>query len=181
MAGPRTDSRRQTLIMTDMQRVQGVFHDEKRVRKAVERLQERSVPVDEITVTVLDASGAPKRDMPVEGEGGVLHGALLGAAVGGGLGFAAAILAIGVYAGWSQLVTAIGLSWMIRGALIGAMGGFPLGAILGMGRWRRDEELGAEDLDAGSVMVEVRTDELVDLARQVLDEAGAEQVTVTRS
>lgn len=167
--------------MTEMLNVRGVFHDENQVRKAVERLLEQSVPVDEITVTVLDPSDTPKREVPVEDETGVLHGTLIGAAAGGALGFVAAILAIGVYAGWPELLTGIGLSWMLRGAVIGAVGGVPLGAILGMGRWRKDEELGAEDLDAGSVVVDVRSGELAELAQRVLDEAGADRVTVTGS
>lgn len=165
--------------MAEMKTVRGVFHDEKRVRSAVERLLEHSVPADEIEVTVLDAGGAPTRDMPVEDESGVLHGALMGAAIGGWVGLIAAVLAIGFSAGWSELLTAVGLSWALRGVLIGAVGGLPLGAILGMGRWRKDEDLGSEDLDAGSVVVEVHSGELADVARRVLDDVGAEKVTVT--
>lgn len=165
--------------MAEMKTVRGIFHDEERVRSAVERLLERSVPADEIEVTVLDAGGAPTRDMPVEDESGVLHGALMGAALGGWVGLMAAVIAVGFFAGWSELLTSIGLSWALRGALTGAVGGVPLGAILGMGRWRKDEELASEDLDAGSVVVEVHSGELADVARRVLDEVGAERVTVT--
>ena len=165
--------------MTEMKTVRGVFHDDDQVRRAVERLLERSVPADEIEVTVLDPSGSPMRDVPVEDESGVLHGALIGAAIAGSLGFVAAVLALGLYAGWSQLLTGAGLSWMLRGALIGVVGGVPLGGILGMGRWRKNEELASEDLGSGSVVVDVHSDELADLARQVLKEVGAERVTVT--
>lgn len=165
--------------MAEMKTIRGVFHDEERVRSAVERLLEHSVPADEIEVTVLDASGEPKRDMPVEDESGVLHGALMGGAIGGGLGMMAAVLAVGFSAGWSELLTSIGLSWALRGAVIGAVGGLPLGAILGMGRWRKDEELASEDLEAGSVVVEVHSGELADIARDVLEEVGADRVTVT--
>lgn len=160
-----------------MTTVRGIFHDERRVTRAVELLVERSVPVDEITVTVLDASGRPKRDIPVEDEMGALRGAVIGGIAGAALGFVTALLAIGLYAGWAQLPTPAGLSWLLRGALIGLVGGVPLGGLLGMGRWRKTEELEAEDLERGSVVVAVESDELADLAREVLEEAGAERVT----
>lgn len=163
--------------MNGMKKVRGVFHDRDEVTRAVELLVGKSVPVDEITVTVMDASGAPKREIPVEDEMGTLHGALLGAAFGSGLGFVAAVVAVGLYAGWSELFSGIGLSWALRGALIGVVGGVPLGAILYMGRWRKKEALEAHDLRDGSVVVEVHSDELAELARQTLDEAGAERVT----
>ncbi len=161
-----------------MMKVSGVFHDRKRVTRAVERLVGKSVPTDQITVTLMDAEGEPKRVVPVEDESGVLHGALVGAGAGAGLGFAAAIVAIGVYVGWSELWSVVGLSWVLRGALIGMVGGVPLGAVIWMGRWRKKDELGDVDLDGGSAVVEVRSDELADLARRILDDAGAERVVL---
>lgn len=166
--------------MTTMTKVSGVFHDRKQVRRAVERLMAKSVPTDEISVTVMDARGEPKHDIPVEDEPGVLHGALMGAGVGAGLGLVTAIVAIGVYAGWSELWSVVGLSWAFRGALIGMVGGVPLGAVIWMGHWRKKDEFGDADLDGGSVVVEVRSDELAELARRILDDAGADRVTTTR-
>lgn len=165
--------------MTTLAKVSGMFHDRKQVRRAVEKLMEKSVPTDEITVTVLDAQGEPKHDVPVEDEPGVLHGALMGAGVGAGLGLVTAMMAIGVYAGWSELWSVVGLSWTLRGALIGMIGGVPLGAVIWMGRWRKKDELGDADLGGGSVVVEVRSDDLADLARRILEEAGADRVTTT--
>lgn len=162
-----------------MTKVSGVFHDRKRVTRAVERLMEKSVPTDGITVTLMDAEGEPKRDIQVEDEPGVLHGALIGAGAGAGLGLVAAIAAIGFYIGWSELWSVVGLSWVMRGALVGMVGGVPLGAVIWMGRWRKKEELGDRDLDGGSVVIEVRSDELADLVRRVLEDAGAHRVTTT--
>lgn len=164
--------------MTTMTKVSGVFHDRTQVTRAVERLVGKSVPTDQITVTVMDAAGEPQRDVPVEDESGVLHGALVGAGVGAVLGLAAAIVAIGFYVGWSELWSVVGLSWALRGALIGMMGGVPLGAVIWMGRWRKQDELGDADLNGGSVVVEVRSDELADLARQILDDVGADRIMV---
>ncbi|MEX2470987.1 MAG: hypothetical protein WEA34_02330 [Gemmatimonadota bacterium] len=166
--------------MKTMTKVSGVFHDRKRVTQAVERLMGKSVPTDEITVTLVDAEGEPKREIPVEDEPGVLHGALMGAGAGAGLGLVAAIAAIGFYIGWSELWSVVGLSWVMRGALIGMVGGVPLGAVIWMGRWRKKDELGDRDLDGGSVVIEVRSDELADLVRRVLEDAGAHRVTTTR-
>jgi hypothetical protein len=101
--------------MAEMQTLRGVFRAEERVQSAVERLLEHSVSADEIEVTVLDAGGAPMHDMPVEDESGVLHGALMGAAIGGWLGLMAAIVAVGSFAGWSELMTSIGLARTLRG------------------------------------------------------------------
>jgi hypothetical protein len=165
--------------MTTMTKVSGVFHDRRRVTQAVERLMEKSVPAGDITVTVMDTEGEPRHDIPVEDEPGVLHGALVGAGAGAGLGLMAAITAIGVYVGWSELWTVVGLSWALRGALIGMVGGVPLGAVIWMGRWRKKDELDAADLNGGSVMVEVRSDELAELARRILEETGADRVTST--
>lgn len=161
-----------------MKNVSGVFHDRARVTRAVERLVGESVPTDEITVTVLDARGEPKRDVPVEDESGVLHGVLMGAGVGAALGFVAAILAIGVYVGWSEIWSVVGFSWTVRGALIGMFGGMPLGGVLWMGRWRKKEQLADLGRDGDSVVVEVRSDELAERAHRILDEAGADRVSV---
>lgn len=164
--------------MATMKTVSGVFHDGNRVTRAVERLVGESVPTDEITVTVMDARGEPKRDVPVEDESGVLNGVLVGAGVGAALGFAAAIVAIGVYVGWSELWSVVGLSWTVRGALIGMFGGMPLGGVLWMGRWRKKDQLGDLGPDGDSVVVEVRSDDLAERARRILEEAGADRVSV---
>lgn len=164
--------------MATMKKVSGVFHDGKRVTRAVERLIGKSVPTDQITVTLMDADGEPKRDVPVEDEPGVLHGALVGAGAGAGLGFVSAIVAIGLQVGWPELWSVFGVSWTLRGALIGMVGGVPLGAVVWMGRWRKKDELADAVLDGGSVVVEVRSDDLADLARRILDDAGADRVVV---
>ena len=166
--------------MTTMTKVSGVFHDRRQVGRAVEKLLGKSVPTDQITVTVMDARGEPRRVIPVEDEPGVLQGALFGAGAGAALGFVTAIVAVGVQMGWAELWSVVGFSWSVRGALIGMMGGVPLGAVIWMGRWRKKEELGGVDLDGGSVVVEVRSDDLAELAHRILDDAGADPMTTTR-
>ncbi|MDX1492474.1 MAG: hypothetical protein R3253_00265 [Longimicrobiales bacterium] len=163
---------------SSLTRVVGVFKDRKRLVRAVETLAEKSVPADAIRVVVDDGSGGI-REIPVEDESGALKGAVIGAAAGGvlGLGIVVAV-ATGVYGTPDVGVLSFrGVSGALRAILGGAAAAVPLGALLGLGYWQGRKKIAPEDFDSGSARVVVRSDELAELARRVMGDAGATDVT----
>lgn len=157
--------------------VEGVFHGRDEVTRAVRSLAESSVPADAIHVHVVDASGR-KREVAVEDEAGVLRGALMGAGLGAAAGLAIAVL--GAAGAFGRLgVELLGLRTLvgvIRAVVAGAVVGVPLGAVLGLGRWRARKRIPEGVLDHGRVVVTVEGDDLQETARAVLRNAGAEHV-----
>lgn len=162
-----------------MQRVRGVFRDRAAVARAVRRLAQKSVPSDAIEVAVLDARGEPVRRVPVEDESGALRGAVIGGLAGAALGVVLVTLALsGAFGpvpvdplGWRSL------SGALRAILMASVAAVPLGALLGMGHWRGRKKIELEEIETGSVAVVVESNELAPVARQVLRESGADQVT----
>lgn len=162
--------------------VRGVFTDITAATDAVHGLAENSVPADIIDVFVLDEHGSPTRAVPVEDESGVLRGAMIGASGGAVLGLVIVVLiATGVIV--DADVDPLDYD-SIAGALqimaTAAVAGIPLGAILGMGHWQGRKKVALEEGDSGSIMVVVATKELSEVARRVLEGAGAHTVTMGR-
>ena len=161
-------------------RVQGVFHDRKALVRAVERLAEKSVPADSIRVYVLDQQGNRDREVEVEDESGALRGAIIGAVAGGVLGLLIAVaVALGL-AGPVEVgfLSFRGLSGALSSILALAGAAVPLGALLGLGHWQGRKKIDEKELQSGAALVVVDSAELSELARQVLDDAGAEEVEV---
>lgn len=160
--------------------VKGVFHGKKRLTRAVERLAENSVPADVIAVHVLDPSGNPAREVPVEDESGALKGAILGAVAGAGVGLLILVLVLSGALGrvGVDLLDPRSIFGALRTVVAAAAAGVPLGALLGLGRWRGRKKISDEDLERGSgATVTVKSDSLAETARRVLRESGAEGVT----
>ena len=165
---------------TPSARVQGVFHDRRALVRAVERLAEKSVPADSIRVFVLDEEGNRDREVQVEDESGALRGAVIGAVSGGGLGLLIALaVALGL-AGPVEVgfLSFRGLSGALSSILAMAAAAVPLGALLGLGHWQGRKKIAKEELRSGAALVVVDSAELSELARGVLDDAGAEEVEV---
>lgn len=163
----------------EMTRVTGVFRKRSTVVRAVERLSRKSVPSDSIRVFVHGPEGE-RREIPVEDESGTLRGAIWGAICGGLLGLAIALAAAVGLLG-PTTVDAFGfrgLAGVFRAALGGAAAAVPLGALLGLGFWDGRKRISQEDFQKGTATVVVESDELAELARLTLHEAGALNVTV---
>ncbi len=169
--------------MNDIDRhtlVEGVFHDRDALTESVRGLLEKSVPADSIRVFVRDARGERSREVDVDDEAGTLRGALFGAAAGGGVALVLALAAAAGFLGPTRVepLGLVGLSGAFAAALAGAAAGVPLGALLGMGRWRGASRIGAVEIrDTGAVVV-VESSELAELAASVLRGTGAERVDV---
>lgn len=159
--------------------VEASFTDRTTLVRAVERLAEKSVPADSISVFVHDGSGG-RREVAVEDEPGALRGALIGAVVGAVTGLA---ISIAVAAGMLGsvdvgIISARGLTGALRAMAAGAAAAVPLGALLGMGHWRGRKKIEAEELRSGKAVVIVESDELSELAREVLKGVGGSDVRV---
>lgn len=162
--------------------VEGVFHDRGSVTRAVEALAEKSVPADSVRVFVRDRSGERRREVPVEDESGALRGAIIGAGVGAVLGLA---IAVAVGAGMlgatgTGILSLEGLTGALGAILAAAAAGVPLGGLLGMGYWRGRKRIADVELEEGTAVVVVESDELSPLAQDTLRDAGASDVTVSR-
>lgn len=162
----------------DAHAVVGTFGDRESATAAVHGLAERSVPADIIDVYVLDDTGAPTRSVEVEDESGVLRGALLGLAGGAVLGLGIVVLAAtGVLVDAEvDILTYDSIAGAFRIVALTALAGVPLGGVLGLGHWQGRKKISVEEAESGSIMVVVTTDELTELSRQVLQEAGARRV-----
>lgn len=161
--------------------VEGVFHDLPSVTRAVEALAEKSVPADSVRVFVRDRSGERRREVPVEDESGALRGAIIGAGVGAVVGLAIAF-AVGTGTlgpAGAGILSLEGLTGALRAMVAAAAAGVPLGGLLGMGYWRGRKRITDVELQEGTAVVVVESDELSQLAQDTLRSAGATNVTVS--
>jgi len=160
-------------------RVEGTFEDRRRLTRAVRQLAEHGVPADTIRVYIVDAQGTRQREVEVEDEAGTRTGALIGAVVGAAIGL---ILAIPFSAGVSGEPAAEigGLRALAGGvwlAMVLAVIGAPLGALLGMGRWQGRKRISSQELQGQSARLVVESEGLAKVAREVMAAAGATRVT----
>lgn len=157
--------------------VTGVFRDPGDVNRAVRRLTAKSVPADSIRVFIVDEAGQRRREVDVEDEAGALKGALIGAAAGAGIGLVIVLLVPmlmgGVNIGWLDASSLLGA---LRAIAILAVAGVPLGAILGMGHWQGRKRIAETGLSPHRIHVAVESDEFATLAREILEDSGAERV-----
>jgi hypothetical protein len=150
------------------------FRDRASLNRAVRELTGHSVPVDSIHVFVRSPEGQ-RREVTVEEEAGVLRGALIGAAVGAAIGVViVALVLAGVFGepGVGPLGVR-GVFGAMRTVLLTAGAAVPLGALLGMGRWRSRDEISDDELERGSAEVVVTSEEMEPRAREILQRAGA--------
>lgn len=160
-------------------RVAGVFSRPDDVTRAVDRLAAESVPADEIEVYAVDDEGKRTRRIAVDEESGTLKGAIIGAVAGATLGLLVMILAMTDVFGsvFAAPFSDTGLINVLRVMGASAAMGVPIGAVVGMGHWQGKKKLVTRDFGQGAVMVVVESDELQDVARRVLRESGADQVS----
>lgn len=153
--------------------VAGVFHDKKQVTEAVDALLAKSVPVDEISVALRDQKDVEVRSIPVREDAGASRGAAAGGVIGASLG------AVGITLVATGAAIIPGVSLIAAGPILmlfvggTTLTGMAIGAPLGLGHWHGVDDMSKEELEGGSVLVAVHSDDLADLAMQVLAEHGA--------
>lgn len=154
------------------------FRDRASLTRAVRELTSHSVPVDSIQVFVRSPDGE-RREVPVEEGAGVLRGALIGAGVGAAVGvlLVALVLAGAFGEPGVGLFGVRGIIGAVRTVMLTAAAAVPLGALLGMGRWRTAGRISDRELERGSAQVVVTSEELEPRAREILQRAGAFSVS----
>ncbi|HET9948492.1 MAG TPA: hypothetical protein VFQ22_06200 [Longimicrobiales bacterium] len=160
--------------------VKAVFRDVRALDRAVRQLASRSVPVDAIRVYVVRGDGRPAREIPVEGESGAARGAFVGAGIGAAAGLVLVALALlGVF-GEPVVGLLGGFAGGLRVVALAALAGVPLGALLGMGRWRAGASISDDELSGSArAVVVVHSPALAARATEVLEASGAERVEHT--
>jgi hypothetical protein len=157
--------------------VTGIYKDAEAANRAVESLIEADFEAHEISVIVADQAG--EHEVPVEHESGVKEGAM----IGGGLG--AALGAIGLTLAASGVSAAPGVAVLVStqlmaafaGAVAGGGAGGLVGALAGLGFWKEEAKLHAEDIRGGSVLIGVHAEAApAEKAKKVFRETGATRV-----
>jgi hypothetical protein len=138
-----------------MRVVAGTYTDAEKANRAVDELIEAEFDADEISLIVADRVG--RHEVMVEHDTGVAEGAIAGAALGAALGaLGATLVATGILAAPGVAVWATGpLLGALRGAVGGAGAAGFVGALAGLGFWKEEANLHAEDLREGGVLVAV--------------------------
>ena len=161
------------------QTIKGLYRRPGDVSRGVDSLVANSIPVDELDVYVVDELGKPTRRLAIRDEPGTTRGAIIGALVGACLG---ALMVALVFLGL------LGESWIdsfgpniyistLALICVPAVAGVPIGAVIGMGHWQGRKRISVPEIQSGGVIVVVQTDELADVARRVLRDTGAVDVT----
>jgi hypothetical protein len=160
-----------------MRLVTGIYTDAEKANRAVEELIEAEFDADEISLVVTDSAGGHER--LVEHDTGVAEGAVAGAALGAALGaLGATLVATGLLAAPGVAVWATGpVLGAIRGAVGGAGAAGLVGALAGLGFWKEEANLHAEDLREGAVLIGVHAEgERHEAAREIFQRTGATRV-----
>jgi hypothetical protein len=155
----------------------GMFKESEAANRAVESLIEADFEAHEISVIVADKAG--EHEVPVEHESGIAHGAMIGGALGAALG------ALGLTLAASGVSAAPGVAVLVSSQLIAAFGGAVagggagglIGALAGLGFWKEEAKLHAEDIRGGSVLIGVHAEAArAEKAKDILRETGATRV-----
>jgi hypothetical protein len=153
------------------------YHDAEKANAAVEQLVETAFDADEIGLLVADRFGV--HDQMVAHDTGVAEGAVVGGALGATLSAVGiALTATGVLAAPGLPLLAAGpLLAAIEGAIGGGVVGGAVGALMGLGFWKEEADLHAEDIAGGSVMVSVHAEgEHLEAARRIFRGTGADRI-----
>lgn len=167
-----------TNTMTANRTVVGLFDDFESAQRAAGNLERAGIARDQISIVAGNESGKYKDYASGTGEvgKGVAGGAGTGAAIGGGLGLVAGLMALAI-PGFGPVIAAGPIAAALTGAGIGAAAGGLIGGLTKAGVSENDAEYYAEGVRRGGVLVTVRTTEsLSDDAARILDDAGARDV-----
>jgi hypothetical protein len=159
--------------------VYGVFHDEAKVREAVDALRAEGFGDADISVVFPDRSDSAKfaYENNTKAPEGATAGGVTGAVAGGVLGWLAGVGMIAI-PGIGPLLAAGPIVAALAGAgAVGAAGGI-VGALVGMGVPEIEAKRYNEELKAGRILVAVQCSDIrfTRSAKAVLDRLGAKEV-----
>jgi len=150
----------------------GVFEDRTHAEYAVEELQRRGFPADQISVLIPDAASgieAPPHGVKTKAGEGAAAGAAAGAALGGLVGVA---LVTAVIPGVGPVLTSGLLAATLGSTFAGMAGGGLVGALIGL-EIPEEEARGYErEFHSGRTIVTVRAGKRYDEAVAILQRAA---------
>jgi uncharacterized protein (TIGR02271 family) len=167
-----------TNTMTANRTVVALFDDFETANRAATKLESAGIPRDQISVVAGNESGRYESYVGGSGEvgKGIAGGAGAGAAIGGGLGLIAGLMALAI-PGFGPVIAAGPIAAALTGAGIGAAAGGLIGGLKNAGVSEADAEYYAEGVRRGGVLLTLRTsDAMADNAVEILDSAGAVDV-----
>lgn len=152
--------------------VVGEYRDRASLNRAVRELMAHSIPANSIRIFVRSPDGR-RRPITVESEAGVLRGAMLGAGAGAALGAVIVALALAGAFGAPGVgpFSLRGITGAMTTVVATAAAAVPLGALVGMGRWRSSGKISDRELELGSAEVVVMSEQLEPRAREILQAA----------
>ena len=148
----------------------------------IERLQTSGFPTSEISILLPDTEG--KHDIghvkATKAPEGATTGAATGGVTGGVLGLLAGIGALAI-PGVGPLIAAGPILAALSGAAVGGATGGIVGGLIGLGIPEIEAKRYEEKLRAGNYLIAVcvRDDDEEDRAKEIFEDAGAEDVTAS--
>lgn len=155
-----------------MKQVMAVCMNKERAQRAVGALINAGIPSDDVSVLVVDRGEV--QEAPMQHKTLVPQGALAGGAAGALVGLAS------VGAGWLPGLLAVGPALAtLQGIASGAAAGSIVGALAGLGWWKSEADIPAEEIQAGGILVGASVaDERVGVVLDVLKSDGARRIDV---
>lgn len=155
-----------------MKQMTAMCPDRASADNAIQALIDAGVGSEDVSVLVVEDGDL--REAPMQHRTLVPQGAAVGSAAGAAIGVAL----VGV--GWIPGVLAIGpVLAALQGLASGAAVGTLMGALAGLGWWKSEADIPADELRAGGVLVGVSiADDRVGELLDVLKSAGARRIDV---
>ena len=157
------------MAMEQQSVVVGVFTEQARARQAIEALRAAGYSDDEIGFLTRAATSASSDDE----RAGVAEGAVSGGVIGGVLGAAVSLL----IPGFGPAVAGGILAATFGGMVLGAAAGSIYTSLVSLGVPDRDAQFYQQELEAGHVVVTVKSGSSEDQALAILRQYGAYNAT----
>jgi hypothetical protein len=162
--------------------ITGIFSSSLAAEQATDELIQAGFSQDDVSLLMSDTTQG--REFGVKKSTKAPEGAAAGATIGGVLGaVAAGLAAVGT-------LTIPGLSLVAAGPVVAALSGLGAGAaaggltgaLIGVGIPEHEAKLYRDEIERGGILLGVYGhDDRIDLARNILESAGAENVTTMKS
>lgn len=155
-----------------MKQVTAICSEREAAQKAIEALVDAGVASEDVSVLVVDDGEVS--EAPMQHKTLVPQGAAAGSAAGAVVGLAS------VAAGWLPGLLAVGPALAaLQGLASGAAAGTLMGALAGLGWWKSEADIPAEEIESGGILVGASiADERVGPILDALKSAGARRIDV---
>jgi hypothetical protein len=156
-----------------------IVHNRAQAETIVDRLKAAGFSNNDISVLFPDKTGSYDfaHEQHTKAPEGAVAGGATGAAIGGVLGWLAGIGTLAI-PGLGPLIAAGPIMAALSGAAVGGVVGGLAGALIGMGLPEFEAKRYESKVRSGNILVSVHSDnsEETELAKGILEEAGAEDI-----